>query len=491
MEGYWLLTPEILLLVGAMITPGMYFLTNKNTQLSTYLATVFLTLSFFSLWLTWTPPSITGLTAHEVLSYSFFEGYELDTFSQLFKALFLLISIATALLSFTYIKDDEHQVEYFTLLITATLGMMVVASSSNFILLFIGIELTAFSSYALVAFRKRDDLSTEAGAKYVLIGAFSSAMTLYGISLIYAISGNLDFEAIDGILDSGRGAEFSTHIFISILFIVAGIGFKISAVPFHSWAPDVYQGAPTPVTMFLAAGSKAVGFVALFKIFLVALPSVSVEWEIMMGILAIATMTLGNVVAITQNDVGRMLAYSSIAQAGYILMALPAMTEPAVAGAIAHTIVHAVMKGGAFVIVAAVGMRGLGYSVDSFKGLHKLSPTMAFSMTICLLALVGMPPVAGFFTKFFLFYYVYQASTVKSWLLILVIVGILNSAISLYYYLRIIRNMYLFDPEDSEISFPDSVKFLAVVTMLILVIVVPAFWNDFFQICEYAASRIL
>ena len=430
MEGYWLLTPEIILLIGAMVTPGIYFITNKNTQMSTYLATVFLTLSFFALWLTWTPPSMMGLTAHEMMSYSFYEGYELDTFSQLFKTLFILISIATAIMSFNYIKEDEHQVEYFTLLITATLGMMIVASASNLVLLFIGIELSAFSSYALVAFRKKDDLSTEAGTKYVLIGAFSSAMTLYGISLIYAVSGSLNLEEINVIMES-KATDFSTHIFISILFIITGLGFKISAVPFHSWAPDVYQGAPTPITMFLAAGSKAVGFVALFKIFLVALSSVSVEWEIMMGILAIVTMTLGNVVAITQNDIGRMLAYSSIAQAGYILIALPAMTEPAVAGAIAHTIVHAVMKGGAFVIVAAVGMRGMGYTVDSFKGLHKLSPVMAFSMTICLLALIGMPPVGGFFTKFFLFYYVYQASATKSWLLILVIAGILNSAISL------------------------------------------------------------
>ncbi len=490
MEGYWLLTPEIILLIGAMVTPGIYFITNKNTQMSTYLATVFLTLSFFALWLTWTPPSMMGLTAHEMMSYSFYEGYELDTFSQLFKTLFILISIATAIMSFNYIKEDEHQVEYFTLLITATLGMMIVASASNLVLLFIGIELSAFSSYALVAFRKKDDLSTEAGTKYVLIGAFSSAMTLYGISLIYAVSGSLNLEEINVIMES-KATDFSTHIFISILFIITGLGFKISAVPFHSWAPDVYQGAPTPITMFLAAGSKAVGFVALFKIFLVALSSVSVEWEIMMGILAIVTMTLGNVVAITQNDIGRMLAYSSIAQAGYILIALPAMTEPAVAGAIAHTIVHAVMKGGAFVIVAAVGMRGMGYTVDSFKGLHKLSPVMAFSMTICLLALIGMPPVGGFFTKFFLFYYVYQASAAKSWLLILVIAGILNSAISLYYYLRVIRNMYLFDPEDSEIQFPDSSKFLAIVAMVTLLVVVPLYWNDFFQICEYAASRIL
>tara|TARA_Y100000588_G_scaffold391776_1_gene501426 strand:- start:916 stop:2388 length:1473 start_codon:yes stop_codon:yes gene_type:complete len=490
MEGYWLLTPEIILLIGAMVTPGIYFITNKNTQMSTYLATVFLTLSFFALWLTWTPPSMMGLTAHEMMSYSFYEGYELDTFSQLFKTLFILISIATAIMSFNYIKEDEHQVEYFTLLITATLGMMIVASASNLVLLFIGIELSAFSSYALVAFRKKDDLSTEAGTKYVLIGAFSSAMTLYGISLIYAVSGSLNLEEINVIMES-KATDFSTHIFISILFIITGLGFKISAVPFHSWAPDVYQGAPTPITMFLAAGSKAVGFVALFKIFLVALSSVSVEWEIMMGILAIVTMTLGNVVAITQNDIGRMLAYSSIAQAGYILIALPAMTEPAVAGAIAHTIVHAVMKGGAFVIVAAVGMRGMGYTVDSFKGLHKLSPVMAFSMTICLLALIGMPPVGGFFTKFFLFYYVYQASATKSWLLILVIAGILNSAISLYYYLRVIRNMYLFDPEDSEIQFPDSTKFLAIIAMVTLLVVVPLYWNDFFQICEYAASRIL
>ena len=260
----------------------------------------------------------------------------------------------------------------------------------------------------MVAFRKQDDKSTEAGAKYLLIGAFSSALTLYGISLLYAITGFLTFDGVssfmDGLNNGVVDGNFSEVIFISCLFIMAGLGFKIAVVPFHAWAPDVYEGAPTPVTTLLAAASKAMGFIAVFRVFVFTLDSVSEDWELVIGIVALASMTLGNLAAISQNDVGRMLAYSSIAQAGYIMIAIPALTNEAMSGAIAHTLVHAFMKGGAFVVVGCVGAAGLGYSLDSYKGLAKRSQLLALTMTVCLLSLVGIPPFAGFISKFFLFY---------------------------------------------------------------------------------------
>ena len=239
----------------------------------------------------------------------------------------------------------------------------------------------------MVAFRKTNDKSTEAGAKYLLIGAFSSALTLYGISLLYALTGSVTFEGVNAFLTGLENGvidgDFNELVFISSLFIIAGLGFKIAVVPFHAWAPDVYEGAPTPVTALLAAASKAMGFVALLKVFIFTLEPFADEWKLVFGIIALVSMTVGNLAALSQKDIGRMLAYSSIAQAGYILIAFPALTQDAVAGAIAHTMVHAFMKGGAFIVVAGVGAAGLGYNVSSFKGLAKRSQLLAFAMTIC------------------------------------------------------------------------------------------------------------
>ena len=375
--------------------------------------------------------------------------------------------------------------------------MMVAASANDFLPLFVGIEISAFSSYGMVAFRKQDDKSTEAGAKYLLIGAFSSALTLYGISLLYAITGFLTFDGVssfmDGLNNGVVDGNFSEVIFISCLFIMAGLGFKIAVVPFHAWAPDVYEGAPTPVTTLLAAASKAMGFIAVFRVFVFTLDSVSEDWELVIGIVALASMTLGNLAAISQNDVGRMLAYSSIAQAGYIMIAIPALTNEAMSGAIAHTLVHAFMKGGAFVVVGCVGAAGLGYSLDSYKGLAKRSQLLALSMTVCLLSLVGIPPFAGFISKFFLFYGTLKAGMAgNSWLLVLVIAGVLNSALSLYYYLKIMRHMYLYDPEDSEeIVFPNNVRYISLSVLLLLAVFFPIYWESLFGLCEDAARALI
>ena len=496
MDSSSLFLPEILLIASIMVIPALHIFT-ENRRSYSICSNVSLVGAFIYLVLSWYYPESLSMD-RDVSTYIFYDHFKVDAFSQLFKIVFVLTALIVSLVSTSYFDESEpHQPEYYTLLLSSTLGMMVTASANDFLTLFLGIEISAFSSYGMVAFRKKDDKSTEAGAKYLLIGAFSSALTLYGISLLYAITGFLTFDGVnsfmDGINNGVVDGDFSEVIFISCLFIMAGLGFKIAVVPFHAWAPDVYEGAPTPVTTLLAAASKAMGFVAVFRVFGFTLDSVYEEWELILGIIALASMTVGNLAAISQNDIGRMLAYSSIAQAGYIMIAIPALTSEAMSGAIAHTLVHAFMKGGAFVVVGCVGAVGLGYSLDSYKGLAKRSQLLALAMTVCLLSLVGIPPFAGFISKFFLFYGTLKAGMAgNSWLIILVIGGVLNSALSLYYFLKIMRYMYLYDPEGSEdIEFPNTVRYISLGVILLLAVFFPLYWESLFELCKEASAALM
>ena len=496
MDNSSLFLPEILLIASIMVIPALYIFTDNNKSFS-LCSNLTLGFSFIFLVLSWYYPDSLSMS-RDVSTYIFYDHFKVDAFSQLFKIVFVLTALIVSIISTSYFDESEpHQAEYYTLLLSSTLGMLVAASANDFLTLFLGIEISAFSSYGLVAFRKKDDKSTEAGAKYLLIGAFSSALTLYGISLLYAITGFLTFDGVssfmNGINNGVVEGDFTEVIFISCLFIMAGLGFKIAVVPFHAWAPDVYEGAPTPVTTLLAAASKAMGFVAVFRVFIFTLESMSEEWKLVLGIIAVASMTVGNLAAISQNDIGRMLAYSSIAQAGYIMIAIPALTNEAISGAIAHTLVHAFMKGGAFVVVGCVGAVGLGYSLDSYKGLAKRSQLLALSMTVCLLSLVGIPPFAGFISKFFLFYGTLKAGLAgESWLVILVVAGVLNSALSLYYYLKIMRYMYLYDPdESSNPEFPNSVRYVSLGVILLLAVFFPLYWESLFELCKEASSALM
>jgi len=491
-----LFLPELLLIASIIAIPALYIATENNKSFS-ICANLSLFISLIILVLFWFYPEKLSLDK-ESSSYFIFDHFRVDDFSQIFKIIFVLTALSVSLISSSYLNENEpHQAEYYVLILSSTLGMLIVASAVDFLTLFLGIEISAFSSYALVAFRKQDDQSTEAGAKYLLIGAFSSALTLYGVSLLYALTGTTSFDGINafliGLNNGVVSGDFNEVIFISCLFIIAGLGFKVAIVPFHAWAPDVYQGAPTTVTTLLAAASKAMGFVALFRVFAFTLESYSSEWMIVIGIIALASMTLGNLIAISQEDIGRMLAYSSIAQAGYVLVAFTVLTEGAISGAIAHILVHAFMKGGAFVVVAAVGAAGLGYKLESYKGLAQRSQLLALSMTICLLSLVGIPPFAGFISKFLLFYGVLQVgiSNGNIWIIGLVIVGVLNSALSLYYYLRVIRFMYLYDSSDNRnVRFSDSMRYVALGAALCLAIIIPIFWQSLFDICENATIAL-
>jgi NADH-quinone oxidoreductase subunit N len=281
---------------------------------------------------------------------------------------------------------------------------------------------------------------------------------------------------------------------LGMLLILAGFGFKITAVPFHSWAPDTYEGAPTTITALLSTGSKKMGFAALFKIFLVGFIALKLHWIYLLAALALLTMTVGNLAAIPQRNIKRLLAYSSIAQAGYIMIAFPVATRYALAGGLFHVITHSLMTAGAFLIIAALSSRGIGEEIEEWSGLSKRAPLMAFSMVVFLLSLAGIPPLAGFASKFVLFSSAVDAAVGpegQSWFLWLAIVGVLNSALSVYYYARIIRQMYLVPPASEERIIVPFSAFLPVALALVLVILIGLYPNPLISFGLRAAGALL
>jgi len=392
------------------------------------------------------------------------------------------------LASAMYIEGENHLAEYYSLILLATAGMMLVASAYDLITIFVGLELASMSTYALVAFRKRDKRGAEAAVKYVIIGAFSSALALYGISILYGLAGTSNLEGINAAL-AVQGTELAT--LLAIALVIAGFGFKVAIAPFHMWAPDVYEGAPSTVSALLASSSKKMGLVLMFKIFLVGMIALKADWDVVVGILAILTMTVGNILALSQTNIKRMLAYSSIAQAGYILMALPLATvvsDYAITGGIFHIITHAFMKGGAFIVVAALAYVAIGESISDYKGLGKRSPFLAFSMTIFLFALAGIPPLSGFMSKVVLISASIQAAETTQWMLWLGVALVLNSALSLYYYVRVIKNMYVEKGDSVErIKLPVSMA-AAVAICLIATIGLGIFFDPVLELSSEAAK---
>lgn len=323
--------------------------------------------------------SVVGiLTSMGFVIYYMLEGYpammggetvpllRLDVFAALFALVFQFVALYVVLASARYVEKDRHQAEYFSLIMLATSGMMVVAMAVDLISLFVGLETASLSTYALVAFRKRDKRGAEAAVKYLVIGGMSSALSLYGISLLYGIAGTTNLVGINSAL-AAMPSGLNPAAWLSIAMLLAGFGFKVAIVPFHQWAPDVYEGAPTPISGLLAAGSKKMGMVLLFKVFLVALIALKADWQVLAAILAILTMTVGNVVALQQTNIKRMLAYSSIGQAGYMIIAIAVASQFAVESSIFHIITHAFMKGGAFMVVAALSYVALGESIADYK----------------------------------------------------------------------------------------------------------------------------
>ena len=360
-----------------------------------------------------------------------------DGFGTFFKLLFIGAAILTVLMSVRYLEvEGASPGEYYFLILCSTLGMMVMVGAIDLITTFIGLETMAVSFYILAGFIKPNQRSNEAAVKYFLLGAFSLGILLYGMSLMYGMSGTTNLRVMSALFS---GQERDPRLVLAVILVVAGIGFKVAAVPFHMWAPDVYEGAPTPVTAFLSVGSKAASFAMLLRIFLEGLPAMSADWRLLFEVLAILTMTVGNVAAVTQTNLKRMLAYSSIAHAGYILIGVVAGTPRGVTAILVYLFVYTFMQMGAFAVIILMRREDVaGDEIQDFSGLAFRNPWAAFAMLIFMLSLGGIPPTAGFMGKFWLF-----SAAIESGYVWLAVIGVLNSAISLYYYLRIVVFMYL------------------------------------------------
>ncbi|MET0827697.1 MAG: NADH-quinone oxidoreductase subunit N [Acidimicrobiales bacterium] len=410
----------------------------------------------------WLIPSLTGIGVLAALvpvltlaldgtDRVMFDGaYVVDDFALVMKALFLIAGYVVILLSTNYIAEgDYHEGEYYFLLLSSLLGMSVMASARDLISIFVALELLSIPAYMLAAWRKRDLKGNEAGLKYYLMGVFASAVLLYGMSLLYGVTGSTLLTEIGAQI----GAKPSSVPFITlgILFIIVGFGFKVSAVPFHTWAPDTYEGAPTPIASFLAVASKAAGFVALLSLVFLAFPGRSDVVEPLMWILAAVTMTVGNLIALRQTNIVRLLAYSSVAQAGFMLAPLAVVGDAgqeALTAVVVYLLIYTAMNLGAFAVVIAVARRTGSGEIDSYRGLFQYSPALAVLMSVFLFALAGIPPLAGWVAKFVVFRALLSAETVSG--AVLAVVVAVNSVIALFYYANVARQMWFQDAPEGE-----------------------------------------
>ncbi len=374
-----------------------------------------------------------------------------DNYSRFFNVIFYVVGALSVLVSAGYLGDEHNEHgEYHALMLLSLVGMMLMASSTHLMMMFIALETMSIAIYALAGFM-RTRQGIEASFKYFLLGAFASAFMLYGIVLIYGTVGSTNINEIAAYFRDNRILADSPMALAGVAMLLAGFAFKIAAFPFHGWTPDVYQGAPTSVTAFMATGVKAAAFAAFFRIFVTAFPATGTMWTSVLWVMALATMTMGNFSAIAQKDVKRMLAYSSIAHAGYLMVGMVTATPEAGAGMLFYLLSYAFMNIGAFACVIMVSRRGdVGTTLDDFAGIGFKYPMLGAALSVLMFSMAGIPPTAGFTGKFLIF-----KAAVNEGYIWLAILGVLNSAASVYFYLRVIVYMYFRErPEDA----PDGVR---------------------------------
>jgi len=432
------LGPELILTLTALVLLVLNVLAKKGAQgaipyLS--LAGVVLSLLLF--------PTLWGRS-----EYAFNRMVVLDNYSLFFKFIFLVTCGLTILMSIRFLKVEGFEYgEYYILLLFATVGMMFMASASDLIMVFLGLETFSLAVYVLAGFFRTQAKSNESSLKYFLLGAFSTGFLLYGIALIYGATGTTHLK---GIYEFVRKRDLLTDplLLIGMSLLIVGFGFKVASVPFHMWTPDVYEGAPTSVTAFMSVGPKAAGFAAFLRVFLYSLSSLQTDWVWILWVLSVLTMTLGNVVAIAQRNIKRMLAYSSIAHAGYILVAMVAASELSTASILYYLLAYAFMNLGAFGVVILYGRRGEeNILISDYSGMASKYPLLAAAMAIFMFSLAGIPPTAGFVGKFYIF-----SAAIKAGYIGLAIIGVLNSALSVYFYLRVTVMMYMRNPEKEQVG---------------------------------------
>lgn len=429
---------------------------------------------------------------------SFFAMIVVDPFSLFFKQIIIISSIIVIIFSLfsKELQDSKHNLgEYYVFIIGMAFGMFLLTGATNLIMIYLAIETMSISSYILTGYTKEVLRSSEASLKYVIFGAVSSALMIYGISILYGLTGTLNLYGISDMLN--RGNISTIPLIISGLLILVGLGYKISAVPFHFWTPDVYEGAPVTITAYLSVASKAAGFAVLIRFLKITFVDFSapaqeglwamlkqIDWGIIIAILSVITMTIGNVVALWQTNLKRLLAYSSIAHAGYILMGLVIFNNTGLTAILVYFIVYLIMNFGAFLVVMLIANRIGSEEIDDYNGLAYKSPFISVCLAIFLVSLTGLPPTAGFIGKLYLF-----AALIQTNYIWLAIVGILNSVVGLYYYAKVFRNMYI---READFDKTQVIEYSPVIKFLLLIFAIPAilFGLYFTPIVNWAQASI-
>ena len=458
--NFWLLSPELSLFGIALVVILLdLFIEQKKALAGISVIGLIIPLAFtIALW------------GEQQASFS--GMLVVDNFSLFFKFLILGIAALVILSSVDYVsKFARFQGEYYALILLSAGGMMLMASTGELISIYIALELASISLYVLASFLK-DPKSSEAGLKYMILGAISSAILLLGMAFVFGLTGTTHLDQIAanvGGLISGGQLTDSPALLLGIVLLVAGFGFKIASVPFQMWVPDVYEGAPTPITAYLSVASKAAGFAVILRVFYTAFgaETISGDWAMIFAVLAAISMTLGNVVAIAQTNIKRMLAYSSIAHAGYIMIGLAAISTLGKSGVLFFLAGYALANLGAFIAIIAISNKIDSDEITDYSGMARRSPVIAFILAFCLISLIGIPPTVGFMAKFYIF-----NAAIQENLLWLVIIAVLNSVVSAYYYLRVVKLMYVGEPASEE-AIPSSISLritLAITSLGVLVL---------------------
>lgn len=424
--------PEMVLAAGAMLLLllGVFRKESPTTAISYGVLILFVITAFFV--------ALQGNTTTTTFSGMF----TIDPFTRFTKLLILLGAASTVVMSITYIRrEGMDRFEYPVLIALATLGMMMMVSSASFIALYMGVELQALAIYVIVAFQRDKARSSEAGLKYFVLGALSSGLLLYGCSLVYGFTGSVDFDTIASVIGTNKP---SIGLIFGLVFILSALAFKISAVPFHMWTPDVYEGAPTPVTAFLIGVPKVAAFALILRVLFTAFPGISNEWNQIIVFVSVASMLLGSFAAIGQRNIKRMMAYSTIGHMGFALVGVAANSVEGIRGVLIYLAIYVVMNAGVFCCILAMRRGGEQVeSIDDLAGLSRSQPVVAFFFAMLLFSLAGIPPLAGFFAKFYVF-----MAAVQSGLYTLAIIGFVTSVIAAFYYLRVIKIIYFDEPKE-------------------------------------------
>ncbi|MFH0702275.1 MAG: NADH-quinone oxidoreductase subunit NuoN [bacterium] len=473
----YVLLPETILTLTILLCSVLTFLLNNDKQKLIYYVSLFgLFLALFSF------VYIPVINEYSAFGNSFISNY----YTVLFRILILAGSAVTLLLIKKYISNFKENIgEFYVLILVATLGAMLLTGANDLVMLFIAMETLSLSSYALCGYTKFNKLSNEAALKYLIIGAASTAIMLYGFSFLYGITASTNFFDIYRYL---TGYGMNAVLILSFLLILGGFSYKLAAVPFHTWAPDVYQGSPVPVAAFLSVVSKTAGFAIIIRFMSLIFKNIPV-WGFSIAIIAVLTMTIGNLMAISQSNIKRLMAYSSIAQSGYILIGLAIATNAGISSMIFYLITYLFMNFGVWIAIEIFTNQTGKDSIEDFNGLAFKRPYFAIGLTICLMSLAGIPLTAGFMGKFYLFQAVISAGFQFTWLLI---AALINTIISIYYYLRIVKAMFL-KPQSVSVENLKPLKPLNIIFgfMVVAVILLGILASPFISISQFSAKQLI